>query len=67
MVNAGGMGDLEDGCWFAWVPMVNVQYCETDPDDTTVDVIKRSLKQALAEAKRGERLPLSSLWDEVES
>ena len=37
-----------------------------EPDDTTVAEIKASLKRALQEAKSGQRIPLSEMWDDLD-
>ncbi len=37
-----------------------------EPDDTTVAEIKASLKRALQEAKGGQRIPLSEMWDDLD-
>lgn len=34
-----------------------------DPDDTPVEAVKASLQRALQQAKSGERLPLSQMWE----
>ncbi|MBD2089521.1 hypothetical protein H6F67_06600 [Microcoleus sp. FACHB-1515] len=34
-----------------------------DSDDTPVEEIKASLQQALQQAKSGDRIPLSEMWD----
>ncbi len=39
---------------------------EEDPDDTTVAEIKASLKRALQEAKTGQRIPLSQMWEGID-
>ncbi|MBH8564013.1 hypothetical protein I8748_17785 [Nostoc sp. CENA67] len=40
---------------------------EYDPDDTPVEEIKASLKRALQQAKAGQRLPLSQMWDGIDA
>lgn len=40
---------------------------ESDPDDTPVEEIKASLRRALQEAKAGKRIPLSQMWEDIES
>jgi hypothetical protein len=40
---------------------------ESDPDDTTVEEIKASLKRALQEAKAGKRIPLAQMWDGIDA
>ncbi|MEG3862244.1 type II toxin-antitoxin system RelN family antitoxin [Microcoleus sp. herbarium12] len=39
---------------------------EEDPDDTTVAEIKASLRRALQEAKTGQRIPLSQMWEGID-
>ncbi|NEO57950.1 MAG: hypothetical protein F6K54_35785 [Okeania sp. SIO3B5] len=39
---------------------------EPDPDDTPVEEIKASLRRALQEAKSGERIPLSEMWEGID-
>ncbi|MFM9267989.1 hypothetical protein [Tychonema sp. BBK16] len=39
---------------------------EKDPDDTTVEEIKASLRRALQEAKAGQRIPLSEMWEGID-
>jgi hypothetical protein len=36
---------------------------ETDPDDTPIDEVKASLRRALQEAKSGQRIPISQMWN----
>ncbi|MBE9141038.1 hypothetical protein IQ254_28215 [Nodosilinea sp. LEGE 07088] len=38
-----------------------------DPDDTPMEEVKASLKQALEEAKSGQRIPLSQLWEGIDA
>lgn len=40
---------------------------EGDPDDTPVKEIKANLRRALKEAKEGKRIPLSQMWEEIDS
>ncbi|WP_375505275.1 hypothetical protein [uncultured Nostoc sp.] len=40
---------------------------EDDPDDTPVEEIKASLRRALQQAKAGQRLPLSEMWEEIDA
>ncbi len=40
---------------------------ETDPDDTPVEEIKASLRRALQQAKAGQRLPLSDMWEGIDA
>ena len=37
-----------------------------EPDDTRVAEIKASLKRALQEAKAGQHIPLSEMWDDLD-
>ena len=39
---------------------------EDDPDDTRVAEVKASLKRSLQEAKTGQRIPLSQMWEGIE-
>jgi hypothetical protein len=39
---------------------------ENDPDDEPKSIVLESLKQGWQEAKAGQTLPLSALWDEDE-
>lgn len=39
---------------------------EPDPDDTPIEEIKASLKQALKEAKTGQRIPLAEMWEGID-
>ncbi len=36
---------------------------EDDPDDTPVAEVKASLKRSLQEAKAGQRIPFSQMWE----
>lgn len=38
-----------------------------DPDDTTVEEVKASLRKALQQASSGRRLPLSQMWEDITS
>ncbi len=40
---------------------------EVDPDDTPVEEIKASLRRALQQAKTGQRLPLSQMWEGIDT
>ncbi|BAZ05323.1 type II toxin-antitoxin system RelN family antitoxin [Calothrix sp. NIES-3974] len=42
------------------------QELEDDPDDTPVPKIKASLKRAWEQAKAGQRIPLSEMWDGID-
>lgn len=37
-----------------------------DPDDTPVEAVKASLQRALQQAKSGDRVPISEMWDEID-
>ncbi|HAX76294.1 MAG TPA: hypothetical protein DCY88_10745 [Cyanobacteria bacterium UBA11372] len=39
---------------------------ETDPDDTPIEEVKASLRRALQEAKSGQRIPLSEMWEGID-
>lgn len=39
---------------------------EEDPDDTPVEEVKASLKRALQQAKAGQRIPLSQMWEGID-
>jgi F0F1-type ATP synthase epsilon subunit len=39
---------------------------ETDPDDTSIEEVKASLKRALQEAKAGQRIPISQMWEGID-
>lgn len=39
---------------------------ETDPDDTPIEEVKASLRRALQEAKAGQRIPLSEMWEGID-
>ncbi|HEY9800512.1 MAG TPA: hypothetical protein V6D25_09150 [Leptolyngbyaceae cyanobacterium] len=40
---------------------------EIDPDDTPIEEIKASLRRALQQAKMGQTLPISQLWDGIDA
>ncbi|MBW4601825.1 MAG: hypothetical protein KME29_20180 [Calothrix sp. FI2-JRJ7] len=40
---------------------------EVDPYDTPVEEIKASLRRALHDAKTGQRLPLSQMWEGIDT
>ncbi|MBD2519054.1 hypothetical protein H6G93_29665 [Nostoc sp. FACHB-973] len=40
---------------------------EIDPDDTPVEEVKASLRRALQQAKMGQRLPLSEMWEGIDA
>ncbi len=39
---------------------------EPDPNDTPVEEIKASLRRAFQEAKSGQRIPLSEMWEGID-
>ncbi|GET41845.1 type II toxin-antitoxin system RelN family antitoxin [Microseira wollei] len=39
---------------------------ETAPDDTPIEEVKASLRRALQQAKSGQRIPLSEMWDGID-
>ncbi|BAY27834.1 hypothetical protein NIES2100_76600 [Calothrix sp. NIES-2100] len=43
------------------------EVAEIDPDDTPVEEIKASLRRALQQAKAGQRLPLSQMWEGIDA
>lgn len=40
---------------------------EQDPDDTSVEDIKASLRRALEQATSGQRIPLSQMWEGIDA
>ncbi len=40
---------------------------EIDPDDTPIEEIKASLRRSLQQAKMGQTLPISQLWDGIDA
>ncbi len=40
---------------------------DRDPDDTPTEEIKASLKQALQEAKKRDRIPLEQMWEGIDA
>ena len=40
---------------------------QLDPDDTPIEAVEASLKRSLQQAASGQRLPLSQLWDGIDS
>lgn len=40
---------------------------QADPDDTDIESIKASLRRALHQAKAGERIPLSQMWEGIDA
>ncbi|MEA5506023.1 hypothetical protein VB735_23470 [Halotia wernerae UHCC 0503] len=49
------------------IVLVPEQIEEVDPDDTPVEEIKASLRRALQQAKAGQRLPLSQMWEGIDA
>ena len=39
---------------------------ETDPDDTPIEEVKASLRRALQQAKSGQRIPISEMWEGID-
>lgn len=39
---------------------------EIDPDDTPIEEVKASLRRALKQAKSGQRIPLSEMWEGID-
>ncbi len=44
-----------------------IEESEIDPDDTPIEEIKASLKRAFQQAKAGQRIPLSQMWDGIDA
>ena len=42
-----------------------IDEAEEYPDDTTVEEVKASLRRALQEAKTGQRIPISQMWEGI--
>lgn len=40
---------------------------EDDPDDTSIEEIKANLRQALHQAKNGQRIPLAQMWEGIDA
>lgn len=40
---------------------------EQDPDDTSVEDIKASLRRALQQANSGQRIPLAQMWEGIDA
>lgn len=38
-----------------------------DPDDTPIEEVKASLRRALHQAKTGQTIPISELWDGIDA
>ncbi len=38
-----------------------------DSDDTPIEEVKASLRRALKQAKAGQRIPMSKLWDGIDA
>ncbi|MBD2726857.1 hypothetical protein H6G96_11075 [Nostoc sp. FACHB-892] len=49
------------------IVLVPEQVEEDDPDDTPIEEIKASLRRALQQAKAGQRLPLSEMWEGIDA
>jgi len=47
-------------------PEMTEEFAPDDPDDTPIEEIKTSLKQALKEAKAGQRIPLAEMWEGID-
>lgn len=41
-----------------------IESVEIDVDDTSIEEVEASLKRALQQAKSGQRLPLSQMWED---
>jgi hypothetical protein len=39
---------------------------EVDPDDTPNEEVKASLRRSLQEAKSGQRIPISQMWESID-
>ncbi len=39
----------------------------SDPDDESLESVKASLRQSLEEARAGDRLPLSQMWEGIDA
>jgi hypothetical protein len=39
---------------------------EIDPDDTPLEEVRASLRRALQEAKSGQRIPISQMWESID-
>jgi hypothetical protein len=39
---------------------------EIDSDDTPIEEVKASLKRALQEARSGQRIPISQMWESID-
>ncbi len=40
---------------------------EQDPDDTPLEQVKASLRRALEESKSGQRIPISQMWQGIDT
>lgn len=40
---------------------------DNEPDDTSIEEIKISLRRALQETKAGQRIPFSEMWEEIDA
>lgn len=45
----------------------STEEAEDDPDDTSIEEIKASLRRALHQAKTGQRIPLAQMWEEIDA
>jgi hypothetical protein len=39
---------------------------EVDSDDTPIEEVRASLRRALQEAKSGQRIPISQMWESID-
>jgi hypothetical protein len=44
-----------------------IEESEQDPDGTSVEDIKASLRRALQQATSGQRIPLSQMWEGIDA
>ena len=40
---------------------------DNDPDDTSIESIKASLRRALQQAKAGQRIPVDQMWEGIDA
>jgi hypothetical protein len=45
----------------------SIEEGEHDPDDTPLEEIKASLRRALQESKSGQRIPISQMWEGIDT
>jgi hypothetical protein len=45
----------------------DLEEAEQNLDDTPLEEIKESLRRALQEAKSGQRIPISQMWDGIDA